>query len=180
MDSFMKMFYVLIFSYIGIADVACAQTACPGGVAAGSAQCGPSPAAHGVNSAPATPQVRYVPTGKWATTWGAIAVSSHDTGDVGVTVGKFSRTEAKEEAIDRCEATSGNSCELSLLYDNQCAAIAWPSEKGKEVGGVSYITSGPDLKEVSERAVASCVKKRNGGECKVLYSDCTKPVFHKF
>ena len=176
----MKAIYLLVFSFLSISSASFAQTACPGGVAAGSAQCGPSPAAHGVNSAPATPQIRYVPAGKWATTWGAIAVSSHDTGDVGVTVGKFSRTEAKKEAIDRCEATSGSSCELSLLYDNQCAAIAWPSEKGKEVGGVSYITSGPDLEEVSERAVASCVKKRNGGECKVVYSDCTKPVFHKF
>lgn len=176
----MKSIYLLFFSFIGINSAAFAQTACPGGVVAGSAQCGPSPTSHGVSSAPVTPEIRYVPTGKWITTWGAIAVSSHDTGDVGVTVGKFSRDEAKKEAIARCEATSGSSCELSLAYDNQCVAIAWPSEQGKEMGGTSHIAAGPSLEEVSVRALATCSKLRNGGECKVVYSDCTQPVFHKF
>ncbi len=175
----MKAIYLLVLIFASISSASFAQTACPGGVAAGSAQCGPSPADHGVNSAPATPEIRYVLTGKWIPTWGAIASGSHNTSEIGVTVGKFSRNEAKEEAIDRCESASGGSCELTLAYFNQCAAIAWPSEQGKAVAGVSDITSGPDHEEVSTRAIASCVKRRNGGECKIVYSDCTKPVFHK-
>ena len=114
----MKAIYLLVLIFASISSASFAQTACPGGVAAGSAQCGPSPADHGVNSAPATPEIRYVLTGKWIPTWGAIASGSHNTSEIGVTVGKFSRNEAKEEAIDRCESASGGSCELTLAYFN--------------------------------------------------------------
>lgn len=176
----MKILNLLIISSIGIGNVASAQTACPGGVAAGSAQCGPSPASHGVNPAPAAPQIRYVPTGKWITTWGAIAFGSNNMGDVGVAVGKLSRDEAKKDAIAKCESTAAGSCELSLAYRNQCAAIAWASEQGREVGGAAYNAAGPDKEEVAARAIAGCSKFRNGGECKIVYADCSLPIFKEF
>lgn len=177
----MRLQYFLIVSMLIAHAGAVAQTACPTGVAAGSAQCGPSPASHGVNSAPPIqPQVRYVPTGRWRTTWGAVASNKFGTGDVGVTVGKFSKTEAVSEAISHCEKTSGSECRLSLAYENQCVAIVWASTNGANNVGTTHTSTGPSLEAASLDAAAACDKKADSGECKIVYSDCTKPVYEKF
>lgn len=117
-----------------------------------------------------------VPAGpRWKTTWGAVAMSTSGTGDVGTSVGKYSKNDAKREAIQKCEA-GGSKCKLSLAYHNQCAAIAWASEDGKPIGGAVETQSGPVVDVVSKRALAACSKARNGGECTIVYSECTKPV----
>lgn len=112
---------------------------------------------------------------RWKTTWGAVAVSSSGTGDVGTSVGKYSKNDAKREAIQKCEA-GGSRCKLSLAYHNQCVVIAWASENGEPIGGAIETQSGPGIDVASKHALANCSKARNGGECTIVYSECTKPV----
>lgn len=123
----MKIEYCVALGLIIMSGSAYAQTACPTGVAAGSIQCGPSPASHGVNPlSPAVPEIRYVPTGAWKETWGAIAGDDAGTNSIGVTVGKFSEADASREAIARCEEGGGVKCRLRPAYRHQCAVIADP------------------------------------------------------
>ena len=119
------------------------------------------------NSVPAGP--------RWKTTWGAVAMSASGTGDVGTSIGKYSKNDAKREAIQRCEA-SGSKCKLSLAYHNQCVVIAWASENGKAIGGAAQTQGGPSIEVASKLALTACSKARNGGECTIVYSECTKPV----
>ncbi|MBA2677751.1 MAG: DUF4189 domain-containing protein [Ktedonobacteraceae bacterium] len=116
------------------------------------------------------------PRGHWQLTWGAVAMSVNNLGDVGVTVGKFSKREAKRDAIAKCEALGGNKCYLELAYQNQCAVIAWASEHAVAVPGAVIVQGGPTIEVASRLALPSCIKLRNGRDCKIIYSDCTKPV----
>lgn len=170
---------LIFFGLLCTGTAVSAQTACPTGVAAGSAQCGPSPSSHGVNPPPAEPLIRYVPTGRWDTTWGAIAFAK-STGDLGVSVGKISESEATREAIRSCADHGPDDCEVSLSYENQCAVIAWASEGGELVNGPSFVQSGPSVESAEQVALDACSKLRNGGGCKIIYSACTKPVFVSF
>lgn len=116
------------------------------------------------------------PTGpQWALTWGAIALDEI-TGSVGATVGKSSKSGAKKEAMTRCAESGSRNCKLQFAYQNQCAVIAWAAENGNAIGGAASVQSGPSIADASERALASCSSRREGGECVVVYSDCTKPV----
>lgn len=113
---------------------------------------------------------------RWKTTWGAVAMSTNsDSGDVGTSVGKYSKREASREAIQKCEA-GGSKCKLSLAYHNQCVVIAWASENGKPVGGAVQTQGGPSIDVASKLALAACSKVRNGGECTIVYSECTEAV----
>ncbi|PBP86167.1 hypothetical protein CCL22_02315, partial [Pseudomonas syringae] len=93
-----------------------AQTACPGGVAPGSPQCGPDSGTSRADSAPARP------TGEWIKTWGAIA-HSRTTGEPGSAVGKLSEGEAEQAALRQCAIEGTSDCKVSLTYYNQCAAL---------------------------------------------------------
>jgi hypothetical protein len=116
------------------------------------------------------------PTGpQWALTWGAIALDE-TTGSVGATVGKYSKNDAKGEAMARCAESGVGDCKLQFAYKNQCAVIAWAAENGNAIGGAASVQSGPSIADASERALASCSSRRGGEECVVVYSDCTKPV----
>ena len=113
---------------------------------------------------------------RWKTTWGAVAMSTNsDSGDVGTYVGKYSKNEATREAIQKCEA-GGSKCKVSLAYHNQCVVIAWASENGKAIGGAAQTQGGPSIDVASKLALTGCSKARNGGECTIVYSECTEPV----
>ena len=177
----MKLGCLLAFGLLSVSGLTLAQTACPGGVAAGSAQCGPSPAAHGVNpQTPVQPTIRYVPTGRWKTTWGAIADDETGTGNIGAAVGKFSELEAGKEAVMRCESLGGGKCKVTLAYENQCVVIASPSVKGKEVGGTPQTQGAESIEVATNLALPKCSKRNAGLECILVYSACTEPVFEKF
>lgn len=171
----------LVFLLIGLNGAAHAQTACPTGVAAGSAQCGPSPASHGANQQQtAEPTIRYVPTGKWRTTWGAVADDETGTGNIGVAVGKLTKSEAEREAVDKCESLGGGKCRLTFAYENQCVAIASPSINGKEVGGTPHTQGAENVEVATGLALPKCSKNNDGLECIIIYTACTKPIFEKF
>lgn len=114
------------------------------------------------------------PTNKWKLTWGAIAMSSN--GDTGVSVGKKSKSEAKREAIGKCKTWGASDCSLVLAYKHQCAVIANPIDSEKGVIGKSVVQGGPSIEVASQLALSSCSELRRGGGCKIVYSDCTKPI----
>ncbi|WP_371856709.1 DUF4189 domain-containing protein [Pseudomonas sp. Irchel 3A5] len=142
-----------------------AQTACPGGVAPGSPQCGPDSGTSRADSAPSRP------TGEWLKTWGAIAMSS-STGEVGAVVGKLSEGDAKSSAIKQCAKGGANDCAVQLVYRNQCAALA-----ASQVD--TFFQSSPS-EELAESNVKKVCDESGGGTCKVLYSECTEPLFRKY
>ena len=151
--------------------------------------CGGMPAANGVCIPPDSqtsplhssygerepPPQFIVRQSHWLLTWGAIAMDS-STGDVGVSVGKSSKRDARSEAISHCRNYGAPNCKLELAYQNQCAVVAWASEDEKAIGGAAITQSGPSVEAASQLALSACSKLRGGGECKIIYSDCTKPV----
>lgn len=159
-----------------------AQTACPGGVGPGSALCGPSPAEHSGNRAESIAPVDiYVPSGEWIYTWGAIAVNSIGSGDVGVSEDELSEQRAKDEAIARCESASKAECRIMLVYNHQCAAYAVASIDGREiVGRVSNAGTGESLEVASDVAKKACSTSNAGGECMVIYADCAEAIYIRF
>jgi hypothetical protein len=156
--------------FVVFANPALAQ--CPAGTpSAGNPQCIP-PSAWPQNA----PAQQAVPAGpSWRLTWGAIAVAL-STGDIGTSVGKPNKRKAEREALDRCAENGASDCKKLLFsYENQCAVIAWPTVLGQ---GANVITQGgPTVEVATDLALRSC----EGGSgnrmgCKIVYSECTKPV----
>ncbi|WP_372393512.1 DUF4189 domain-containing protein [Xanthomonas sp. NCPPB 3582] len=115
----MIRFWIFLLASPGLAlcHVALGQTRCPIGTQMGSMQCIPdTPEMQGGSGDPA-------PTGEWVKTWGAIAMSE-STGDVGTTKGKLSKGDAKNSAIQQCSKNGADDCKVTLVYRNQCAALA--------------------------------------------------------
>ncbi|MCC8556379.1 DUF4189 domain-containing protein [Xanthomonas hortorum] len=157
--------FILLASLISAS--AFAQTACPAGVAPGSPQCGPD-SGTSRGDIPAPPPK---PTGEWVKTWGAIA-GSDSTGEAGTAVGRLSENEAKEAAIRRCAINGPGDCKINLVYRNQCAALVSTQSD-------SFYQGSATKERAIDLAMRSC-KKSNGGECKVLYSECSEPIFRKY
>ena len=169
----MKKKLVIVLSLLSVSGWAWAQN-CPSGIpAAGNPQCLPPDALRSpyYQSSAASTQPRGP---QWQLTWGAIA-SDNTTSDVGVAVGHFSRGKAKSEALYRCAEYGSKKCRVLLAYKNQCAVYVQASENGKAVGGVAYAQSGPSIDVASQLGLSACKATRGGGECTIVYSDCTVP-----
>lgn len=166
----LNKFMVLLLIYFFFSEGALAEGRCPPGQypvgGQGVLGCAPIPG-YGNQGGQAAP----VPSGRWLTTWGAIAESS-STDLVGISVGEASQEAAERVALGKCAAEGDPNCSISMTYHNQCVAIAIPSS-GK--GHAAY-ANGPDESEVLDRAIARC-GDTGGGECIRYYSDCSRPVF---
>jgi len=166
--------------YLGLlttSATAFSQTACPIGVAAGSPQCGPSALPTGTNQEVA-PAPRAVPTGRWITKWGAVAIA--DSGDMGVAVGKASRREANNEAVRQCKTWGSPGCKPLHSYANQCAAIARTDGDEATATIKSMFSGGDTVEAASSRALSSCQEVSSGMACKIIYAECSKPVFQPY
>ncbi|GFM81389.1 hypothetical protein PSCICN_20810 [Pseudomonas cichorii] len=141
-----------------------AQTRCPMGVQAGSMQCLPDEPQGGGN-APARP------TGEWIKTWGAIAHSS-TTGEAGSAVGKLSESEAEQAALRQCAIEGTSDCKVSLTYYNQCAALVASDSQ-------SFFQASVSERRSIKLAKESC-EDSDSGTCKVIYSECTEPIFWRY
>lgn len=158
---------IRLLAILILPGAAIAQTACPGGVAAGSAQCGPSPQSH----VPAAPQSRYVKVGEWKNTWGALAMDV-GAGDFGTSSGKLTKAAASKEAMSACMQLGAKKCDIQIVYRNQCVVLAWPA-----IMGASAVTqSGATIEEASSTGLALC-KEKGGGECRIEYANCTEPFY---
>ncbi|MCC8535495.1 DUF4189 domain-containing protein [Xanthomonas codiaei] len=158
--------YILILM-LSLTFSVSAQTACPVGVAPGSAQCGPDSG----TSRGDIPVPPPTPTGEWIKTWGAIAMSN-STGDVGTSVGKFSEKEARSSAINQCGIDGATDCKVQLVYRNQCSALA--SSKRD-----TFFQAASSKEEASDGVLAVC-ERSNTGSCSVMYSGCSDPYFKKY
>lgn len=164
---------LLLLALVGVSNVALAEGNCPPGSypigGQGAVGCAPIPTDEGsAASAPTRP------TGKWKTMWGAIYADSV-VGDIGAANGEQSKNKAKRLAEERCKKHGAKECELLLVYSNQCGALAWPSLVGAKVtadGGLSADAA-------SDSALQKCARS-GGGVCKIVYSECSKPVFESF
>lgn len=143
---------------------AAAQTACPSGVAPGSARCGPS----GDSGAESAPR----PTGEWIKTWGAIATSP--SGNGGVSSQQLSEEAARNKALENCRSAGPGECKVQITYRNQCVSLVHPTQGA---GGV--FMTGPTIEESVRLGKAKCAALGKG-ECAVKVSECSDPIFRKF
>lgn len=161
-----KFLFFMIFA-LSFSGAAWGQTACPQGAIPGSAMCLPDQSVNPGSSEPTQP--------RWKLTWGAIAMSRGE-GLVGTSSGKRSRRQASREAMAKCRSMGGNNCAVVLAYHNQCAVIAWASENGRSIGGSVVVQGAASIEAATALAIPECTAMRGGGECMIVYSDCTAPI----
>jgi hypothetical protein len=156
----MKVELLIATMLLTAAGVAMAQTACPQGVAAGSAQCGPSSMVDSGGSFRYTPPE---PQAIWADSWGAIA--SDANGVFGIVTDLPSKRSAKRAAVDECHKRGG-ACGVSLVFKNQCAAVGSSTQS-------SFASGAPTIEEATARAIKRCEDANGEGKCWVYYSGCS-------
>lgn len=108
------------------------------------------------------------PIVRWDKTWGAIAVDV-SSGMAGTVTGLRSKQKAQKAAIAQCYANGGGEgCKrIALVYQNQCAVIAW----GRDL----FVTQGAaSIEEASKLALSKCTAQTE--DCKIVYSECTLPM----
>jgi hypothetical protein len=147
-----------------ISGVVSAQTACPQGVAAGGAQCGPSSLINPDDSGdPGANGGRPSSPIKWADSWGAIA--SDGGGNFGIVTDFPSKRKAKKAAIGECRLRGGTTCEVRRVFVNQCAAVIAGN-------GATATANAPTIEEAVKIGMPICVE--NGAtDCHVYYSGCS-------
>lgn len=96
-------------------------------------------------------------------------------GSVGTSVDMDDERAAREEALRRCVKPGSQNCSVRFTYENQCVALAWPGVLGKPVG----LVSGASTRVAEALALQDCAKT-GGGECRVVYSECTDPKFIRY
>ena len=158
---------LLLASALMVGLPALAQTACPQGVGAGSAQCGPS-SGGGVSAS----GVRGLGSPHWVLTWGAFA-EDVEAGVTGTSTGKRSRRAARRAAIARCQEMGGSRCKPVFDYNHQCAVAAEPIDKTELFS--PYLSRAATVEEANEYALEKCPSFNNGRQCEIVYSNCTEP-----
>lgn len=108
------------------------------------------------------------PTGWWEKTWGAIA-TSESGGALGTALGASTREEALEIALADCKAKGGGGCEAEFAYFNQCAAMVLGTKFLRMYGA-------ENAQIAANRGLSECGHR----DCRVYYSACTEPVFHRY
>ncbi len=144
-----------------------AQTACPTGVAPGSAQCGPSPTYHGIGNASAgtyQPPAPVVMQQKWADRWGTIAYDELNP-IIGTATGMKNRRIAEKTALSQCRSKGGKKCKVATAYYNQCAVLF--AIRG---GGLTWAT-GKDVKSAQSYGMEGC--RKDNSQCEAIYENCS-------
>ncbi|WP_082473559.1 DUF4189 domain-containing protein [Xanthomonas arboricola] len=164
------IFFVVLFLVPTIG--ALAQTACPIGTAAGAATCGPSQGG-GYDAVQEAPPPRAIPTGEWESQWGSIWLDKV-TSAVGTSEGSPSKSAAIAKAKKICASDGSKACKEITTYSNQCVSLAWPSVQDRAIA----TGLGASEEVAITRSIENC--DRHGGECRTVYSACSKPLFHKY
>ncbi|MCC8535825.1 DUF4189 domain-containing protein [Xanthomonas axonopodis pv. poinsettiicola] len=173
----MKLCNICLLLLLSIAFSAMAEQGCPPGQypigGQGVAACAPIPQGSQEN------QQSPRPTGKWIKTWGAVSLDKSDVGALGVSVGKLSKREAQQDAIAGCIKAGGKNCKDWAAYENQCAAVAEPYKDGRSSAGSLHFRTGASPEDI-QREVKNICSSENNGECRVIYTACSEPIFHRY
>ena len=163
-DAFAMKFLLLLLlvSLSGIYPLAHAEGGCPAGMVPEGGQgvmsCRPT-GGYGqggqANSGPGS--VTYIER------WGAVAMDTYETANVGASHDKSSRAEAERIAMDNCLGLGSKKCQLISTYSNGCVALA---ESNTHFG----IASKPTLGDAQRAAMQEC----NGAPCKVVFTSCSQ------
>lgn len=143
-----------IASFTARAQVSCPPGMMPYGTAQDISVCGPIPGQQ-QSSPPNAPPM------KWVSQWGAVALDTKATGNIGASHNQPNRAKAEEIALKNCGT---NSCELISSYANGCVALA---ESDTKFG----IASRPSIDEAKIAAASQCGDQRG---CKIVYSNCSQ------
>ncbi|WP_405052881.1 DUF4189 domain-containing protein [Stenotrophomonas maltophilia] len=98
------------------------------------------------------------------------------TGDLEASVGQRTKREAISDALERCGKYGAKDCKIDTSNKNQCVAYADTAPGSKGIVSISVAGSEEDT---ASRVLDYCARN-GGGQCKVLYSDFSEPVFESF
>lgn len=174
MEIIKKVAIITLILLASVAGRAVAEGNCPPGYypqsGPGFQGCAPGPTINMDSGSPAV-----VMDGYWESTWGALAGSrAVENTSVSVT-GKRSEEEAKEAALAECrEKGGGDGCVIDSVYSNYCVGVAADS-----VEDIGTFDGGPTKKKAMSAAVKTCARA-GGKKCAPVFSDCTKPIYHKY
>ncbi|WP_080772216.1 DUF4189 domain-containing protein [Xanthomonas citri] len=132
----------------------------------GAIACAPIPQGNPVEEPPR-------PSGKWIKTWGAVAGDGVD--NIAVSVGKLDKSDAEQDALTKCVGASNRKCHIVVSYENQCVSAADPIN-----GGTMIISNGRSIERTSQNALSDCRKNNPGSDCKIIYKDCSEPIFKPY
>ncbi|SFK98609.1 protein of unknown function [Lysobacter sp. cf310] len=105
---------------------------------------------------------------RWASRWGAIAIDEGESNvGVGAAAAMSSKRKAIQAALAECRGKGGQKCEISLIYDNQCAVV---------IAGVGYSRShgGATVEIAATRGLKMC-NEAGTSQCQVYYKACSLP-----
>jgi hypothetical protein len=140
-------------------NIAFAQTACPQGVAAGSAQCGPSSQIDPEHGVPVPSKPNII----WADSWGAIASDGVST--YGIVTDFPSKRKARKAAVNECKKRGGGRCVSAREFVNQCAVVI-AGDSGTNI--VNAVT----VERATELAMRDC-KSEGNSNCWTFWSGCS-------
>lgn len=151
-----------------MAGSACAQDSNPNSAAYHALHNSQSPSYVGPRQTPVQPPPRLA--GYWEKTWGAIAPSPAG-GAVGSALGASSKEEAERRALADCKQKGGRACQIGIAYHNQCGVMA--------VGEKKFFTASAGSEaEAKTYGLETC--KKEDANCRIYYSACTEPKFHRY
>lgn len=111
------------------------------------------------------------PGPEWQSTWAAFAIDVSVDGAparFGSASGHEKRKAARKQALERCQATGAQDCQIVLTFSNQCAVLAFPEVVyGKRYGA----RAGPNEYEATRLALKEC----GSPDCRVVELNCTIP-----
>lgn len=107
------------------------------------------------------------PTGKWKSTWGAIAADG-PRGILGGVTDMDDKQSAENAALSQCRTSGGQNCKIELAYHNQCAVLVTGDKK-------YLVQSAATIPEATRLGIGKC--SQEDANCRVYYSGCSMPLF---
>lgn len=149
----MRFLLPLLVCLFCIQPPAHAEGGCPAGTVPeggpGASSCRPLPGSGqpGAQTSSGPRSVTYVER------WGAVAMDTYATANVGASHDKSGRAQAEKIAMENCLSLGSRKCELISTYSNGCVALA-------ESGAYFGIASRPTLNDAQGAAMRQCNGKR--------------------
>ncbi len=123
----------------------------------------PAPARERPTHPPMTEKINR--PGHWTNTWGAVADGSNGLG--AGSSGDHSRADAEHEAVKKCTEAGGVECRPVFVYFGQCVALAHPGGRARA-----------ETLEQAESLASKICKEHNPGDvCKIVFTDCARPIW---